>query len=451
MGIHDDPEKDNNIQPGIPSITGSGPETGLQKQIALQAAQLRAKSELIDNMIYQIRTLSNAIIGFSDLLSTEPLSNDQSEYIQEIHHAGHGLSVLVNDVLDWAQLLSGKLQVSKIKFYVADIIKDIENVLFWAVKEKGLDYQVITDPEIPACIYSDQERLLKCLLNLTVGAIRYAPQGDIRFHVHSETKSDQAYLCFDVIDNGVGITPDELETIFEPTDYRIEVDAESFSQLSRGLTVTAGLPLTKLLCEELGGTLEVVSRNHEELTFSLCIPAGVDPAREPKLGTISWERAVETQPSQESPQEEPSSPNTILLVEDQPSNRAVISLMLEALGVRVDTAENGEEAIIKAESGEYDLILMDIKMPRMNGYEATRQLRQNGLQTPIVALSAKVFDDAEHRQISTMFDGFLTKPVDSRKLSETLTMFFDRFSEQDEQGSECAGVGGSHSIEMGIE
>jgi CheY-like chemotaxis protein len=123
-------------------------------------------------------------------------------------------------------------------------------------------------------------------------------------------------------------------------------------------------------------------------------------------------------------------------VEDQHSNRTVISLMLEALGVQVETAADGEEALAKAADSTYDLILMDIKMPRMDGYEATRQLRQRGIQTPIVALSAKVFDEQEHHQISMMFDGFLTKPVDSRKLSETLRKFIKRLSDPNDQVSQ---------------
>jgi CheY-like chemotaxis protein/nitrogen-specific signal transduction histidine kinase len=432
MKTDENAAQQDNTQPGDCSIMGSGSDAGLQKQIVTQAAQLRAKSELIDNMIYQIRTLSNAIIGFSDLLSTEKLSQDQSEYVQEIHHAGQGLSVLVNDVLDWAQLLSGKLQITKTKFYTSEIIRDIERVLSWAAKDKGLDYQIITDPEIPARICSDQERLLKCLLNLTVSAIKYTPQGDIRLHVRSEQKSDKTFICFDVIDSGVGIAPEEIDKIFEPTDYRIEMDAESFSQLNRGLTVTAGLPLTKLLCEVLGGTLEVASQVNQGSTFSLRIPAGVNPSTEPRLGVMSWGHDTQEQESQQGP----PSQGVILLVEDQQSNRTVISLMLEALGVQVDTAENGEEALVKVNDNSYDLILMDIKMPKMDGHEATRHLRQKGIQTPIVALSAKVFNEEEHHQISMMFDGFLTKPVDSRKLSETLKKFFKGFSNQNDQASQ---------------
>ena len=425
MNTNDNPVQHSTTQPGGCSTTGSGTETGSQKQIVTQEAQLRAKSELIDNMIYQIRTLSNAIIGFSDLLSTEPLSQDQGEYVQEIHHAGQGLSILVNDVLDWTQLLSAKLQITKTKFYISDILKDIERTLLWAPIEKGLKYQIVTDPDIPACVCSDRDRLLKCLNNLTACAIKHAPQGNIQFRIQLKPEMGKSWLGFDITTLSDEINPEELNRIFDPSTCQIEMDEESFSQLSKGIAVTAGVPLTKLLCEKLGGSIELRNESGIGSIFSLCLPTGVNSETEPKLGVVSWER----EEPEEHPEPEAPSPNMVLLVEDQLSNRTVISLMLEALGVQVDTANDGEQAIAKVDTNVYDLILMDIKMPNMDGYEATRRLRQNGTQTPIVALSAKVFDENEYRHMSELFDGFLAKPVDSRKLSDTLKKFIACFTE----------------------
>ncbi|MHC4385946.1 MAG: response regulator [Planctomycetota bacterium] len=417
---------------------GSGSTADFQKQIIDQEAQLLAKSKLIDNMIYQIRTLSNAVIGFGDLLGTTDLSKDQNDYVQEIHHAGRGLSSLVNDVLDWTQLLSGNLRVAPTKFGLSEIIGEIEKMLSWASVEKGLDCQVVTDPELPAYLCTDLDRLLKCLVNLTASAIKYTSQGSVQFHIGAEHRGDEMIICFSVIDTGVGIEPNTLHHIFETQDYRIEMDEKTFSELSKGLTVTAGLPLIKLLCELLGGTIEATSEVGKGSTFSLRIPAGVDPMTEPKLSVISWKQDAEQQEPDEQPQQEPPSPNIVLLVEDQQSNRTVISLMLEALGIQVETAEDGEEALLKADSHVYDLILMDIKMPKMDGYEATKQLRQKGIQAPIIALSAKVFDGDEHHQISTLFDGFLTKPVDSKKLSEALKKYIKSLSDGQEQSSELS-------------
>lgn len=431
MDTNENRENISNVQPEERLAGDFQTEGGLQKQVTTQSAQLRAKSELIDSMIYQIRTLSNAVIGFSDLLSTEPLSPDQTEYVQEIQHAGEGLSALVNDVLDWAQLLSGKIQITKTKFYTLDIIKEIQKVLSSAAQEKGLDYQIVTDPEMPAYISGDQERLLKCILSLAISAAKYTQQGNVQLHIYSEQTGDNARICFDVINRDAQIAPEEVDGIFEPTNSGIGAGEESFLQFSHGQTVTAGLPLVKLLSEAMGGTLDVVSRVGEGTMFSLRTPSSVDPANDPKLGSISWEQDDERPDEvpqeealpEEPPQEEESSCSTVLLVEDQHSSRTVISLMLAAMGIQVETAEDGEEALVRAGENTYDLILMDIKMPRMDGYEATRQIREKGIQAPIVALSAKVFDEQEHHQISTLFDGFLAKPVDSRKLAEMLKKF----------------------------
>lgn len=184
-----------------------------------------------------------------------------------------------------------------------------------------------------------------------------------------------------------------------------------------GLKVTAGLSLTKHLVDLLGGTIEVQSQVGVGSTFSLRIPVGMDSDVQP-LQTSSDKK--DWQPTDKTT-------GGLLLVEDQQANRTVISLMLESLGVEVQTAVDGEDALEKIEQNSYSLILMDLKMPRMDGYETTRRLREKGIAVPIVALSAKVLDSDEHRQIIDMFDGFLAKPVDSRKLAEVLEKFIKGF------------------------
>ncbi|MEN8126834.1 MAG: response regulator [Planctomycetota bacterium] len=417
-------------------------------QIAQREALLQAKSSLIDNMIHHIRTLSNAVIGFSDLLLIESLKGDLSDYVQEINHAGHDLSLLANEVLDWTQLLAGSLKVTKIKFRLSDIITEIEKMLSWAAGEKGIEYEIVTDPDMPAYIFSDEDRLLKCLVNLTAGAIKHTSQGCIQLQVQMEQHNGDPTIRFDVIDTGEGIGPDTFKTIFEPTAYRIEMDEELLSQFNSSLTVTTGLPLTKQLCELLDGTIEAKSRVGEGSTFSIRIPAGLNPDKTPKLGPLGRDgEAAE----QDSRQPADVSQPTILLVEDQQSNRIVISLMLEALGARVDTAKDGQEALVKVEDNAYDLILMDIKMPKMDGYETTQQLREKGVGLPIVALSAKVFNEKEHHQILTIFDGFLTKPVDSRKLSGTLNKFVNGFSDKTEWVPDTLGPGSTPREAVAIE
>ncbi|HOM77145.1 MAG TPA: response regulator [Anaerohalosphaeraceae bacterium] len=390
----------------------------MQKQIALQEAQFYAKGRLMNNMAYQIRTLSNAIVGFSDLLLSEPLSPDQLEYVREINQAGNGLSALVNEVLDWTQVMTGRIAVSKTSCDLAELLGRLEAILRSAAREKGLACAVQLDPQLPDSIVCDSEHLYKCLLNLLSNAVKYTRKGSIRIHVRLDDSQAEPAVCFDVIDTGIGIEADKIDSIFDPAQKREESNEQVQTLFNLGLTVTAGLSLTKQLCHLIGGTIEVTSQVNSGSTFTLRIPAGLE------LSTRQ-ESPIYSHPKQET-QKSASEPALILLAEDQPSNRTVITLMLEAMGVRVDTAQDGREAVQKALQNTYDLILMDLKMPTMDGYEAAAQIRRQN-HVPMVALSAKVFDEDEHRRITALFEGFLTKPVDGRKLAQTLEQFIDSF------------------------
>lgn len=394
-------------------------EKDLQELIRQKEASIQAKGRLIDNMAYQIRTLSNAVIGFSDLLLSERLSNELTEYVREINQAGNGLSALVNEVLDWARLESGRLQVGRKECKLSNIIGPLERIVASSAADKALDYEIQVDPDLPARIVSDEDRLLKCLINLAANAFKFTDKGHVHIRVLFETRDGMPCVRFDVTDSGVGMTAEQMEQIFEPALRAEDANSEVLTMLDMGFTVTAGLPLTKQLIELLGGTLTVTSKPNVGSTFSLVLPTGIDTANAGKLGAWSKPAASPT----ETPADAVQHAASVLLVEDQQSNRMVISLMLEALGVTVETAEDGQEGVKKAADKKYDLILMDLKMPRMNGYQASRQIRRDQPETPIVALSAKVLGERENQQINDTFDGFLTKPVDSHKLSDTIRKF----------------------------
>ena len=390
----------------------------LQSLIMQKEAAIQAKGRLVDNMAYQIRTLSNAVIGFSELLLSERLSDEQVEYVHEINQAGEGLSSLVNEVLDWGRLESGRLRVNNNRCNLSGIIEHVETIVSSVASDKGLDYEIEVDPDLPSEILSDQEHLLKCLINLTANAFKYTQEGSVRIRIVPEYNEDKSHIRIDIIDNGVGIGPEKLKHIFEPTLRVEDVNNEVLTMMDMGIMVTAGLPLTKQLVELLGGTLKVTSELNIGSTFSVVLPIGLDVDEVSKLGAYSFMSQEE-----EKSEETPHVPASILLVKDQQSNRTVISLMLKTLGVSVETAEDGQDGFEKASQKEYDLILMDLKMPRMDGYQATQKIREIRSQTPIVALSEKVLNDKDNHEIATTFDAFLTKPVDSHKLSETIQKF----------------------------
>ncbi|MHC4999138.1 MAG: sensor histidine kinase, partial [Planctomycetota bacterium] len=158
-------------------------------QIADREVQIQIKGRLMENMAYQIRTLSNAVIGFSDLLLSEDISQNQNEYAQEINHAGYGLSALVSEVLDWVGVLSGDLTIQKTACDLTEVVDRLEQIVAAAASEKGLDHRVVRDPMLPEQIFSDDERLLRCLLNLVAIAIRNTPEGSVQVHVVMEERS----------------------------------------------------------------------------------------------------------------------------------------------------------------------------------------------------------------------------------------------------------------------
>jgi CheY-like chemotaxis protein len=226
--------------------------------------------------------------------------------------------------------------------------------------------------------------------------------------MEGKNESDSV-IRFDVIDSGAGIDEQKVTHLFEPDNYQIESDQGLITFLNMGFKITAGLSLTKHLVDFLGGTIEVASQVGVGSTFSLRVPVGMN--------------STESLSVKDEWQSTDMEPGTLLLVEDQQANRTVISLMLEALGAKVETAVDGEDALEKIKNNSYSLILMDLKMPKIDGYEVTRKIREQGISIPIVALSAKVLDTNEHSQITEMFDDFLAKPVDSRSLAKMLNKF----------------------------
>lgn len=382
-----------------------------------QEAALQAKGRLVDNMAYQIRTLSNAIIGFSDLLLTEELTLDQQDYAAEINTAGKGLSELVNEVLDWARLESGRLQITRTQCSLQAILDELEQTARPVALEKKLAFELDGDTTLPTTIVTDSERLLKCLVNLTANAIQYTREGFVRINVHNETRSGAAYVRFDIVDSGPGIAPEKLACLFEPTLEEEDAHAQVVMMLGRKLSAAAGLPLTRQLAELLGCSIEVQSAPGKGSTFSLLIPIDANTTFKP----------MQQQSESNSAEDKSFSSETvslpILLAEDQESNRTVIRLMLKAMGYEADTAKDGQEATELALSREYSLIIMDLKMPRMDGFEATRCLRDRQVTVPIVALSAISLNPDEKTRIGELFDGFLSKPIDREQLAAAVRKY----------------------------
>ena len=372
-----------------------------------------SKSEFLANMSHEIRTPLNAIIGFGDVLADGNLSDEQKGYVDTIRSSGKHLVVLINDILDFSKIEAGKLEVETIDCSVRKIFAVVESMMRPAATEKGLEFAVQENAELPAVIRSDPARLQQCLINLANNAIKFTEEGHVYVKVSLENKDDKPFIRFDVEDTGIGIALDQQGVIFESFTQADGSTNRKFG--GAGL----GLAITKRLAELLGGSLTLVSEPGVGSVFTLTVPAGVDVHSGPTLEQCDKEvMAGEKQQLQEQ-----RYTGRILVAKDVPTNQMLVRLLLEKMGFEVIIAGDGAEAVARALDETFEMILMDIQMPNMNGYEATRALRKEGITTPIVALTANAMKGDDKKCLEAGCDDYLAKPIDRKDLCEVISKY----------------------------
>ncbi len=367
-----------------------------------------AKSRFLANMSHEIRSPMNIISGFTDLLANEEMTDDQHEYARLIKKAGKSLLNIIDEILDYSKIEAGKLEVRHEQFSLKKLLGDIDSMMRILVDEKDVEFKVIGDERLPSIIRSDSARIHQCLVNLINNAIKYTDHGHIHLKVSLQHKDRKPFIRFDVEDTGIGIPVDEQENIF--ASFRQVNESDTRVHGGTGL----GLAITRKLAKLLGGELTVTSEEDKGSVFSLLIPAGVDVKSQPSIG-------------EEEPQVKPIPENytvvlsgKVLVAEDIQESRLVIDKFLKPLGLEVTLAEDGNQAIEKAREQTFDLILMDIRMPKLNGLEATRILRKEGITTPIIAQTAYAMTGDREKCLEAGCDDYITKPIDREKLTHIL-------------------------------
>ncbi|MDD5010646.1 MAG: ATP-binding protein [Phycisphaerae bacterium] len=375
----------------------------------------RAKGEFLAAMSHQIRTPMNAIIGFSEMLAEDNLDAEQKKQMRIIRDSSRHLLQLINDILDFSKIEAGRLDVDSSNVPLESILTATQSLMQPAAAEKGLQFEIIQNQPLPKFIRTDPARLKQCLLNLVGNAVRFTQKGFVKIKVSAENVSDKNYIRFDVEDSGTGISADKLERVFEPF---AQIDSASITRPhgSTGL----GLTITKHIVELLGGKITAQSSYGKGSTFSLFIPADVESHKHENHKKSP--SAAEGAPAK-ADNANIKLTGSVLVVEDSPTNQMLINLLLKKLGLQTELAENGLEAIKKVAAAKFDVILMDMLMPVMNGYEATKQLRKDGLQTPIIALTACAMKGDDEKCFAAGCTEYLTKPVDRKKLAETLAKY----------------------------
>ncbi|UCE48971.1 MAG: response regulator [Phycisphaerales bacterium] len=393
-------------------LEASAEQANLGEWQAIVANQ--AKSEFLANMSHEMRTPMNAIIGFSDILADDELTSEQKDHVNIIRDSGKHLLELIDDILDFSKIEAGKLDVEMADCSLKSLLARVESMVHHTVLEKGLKFEIREDKNLPANIHTDPDRLEQCLINLADNAIKFTEQGHVYINVSLEDKWGRPYVRFDVEDTGIGIASDQLEGIF---DSFTQADGSAARRYGgTGL----GLAITKHLAELLGGLLTVVSEEGKGSVFSLVIPAGIDVA---ERQTLVGKNIADRRDNKREKTELPTFSGHVLVAEDVRTNQLLCKSLLSRMGLEVTIAEDGDQAVQKALTGAFDIILMDIQMPNMNGYEATRTLRKKGITTPIIALTANAMKGDDKKCIESGADDYLSKPLERQRLFEKIRRY----------------------------
>ncbi|TFG48863.1 MAG: CBS domain-containing protein [Candidatus Brocadiia bacterium] len=388
----------------------------LAKQMAKEALKASAvKGEFLANMSHEIRTPMNAIIGFSEILAEGDLSEDQRNHVNIIRESAGNLLHLINDILDITKIEAGKLETEPVNISLGRILAVVESMMRPMASEKGLDFMVIRCGKLPAEIRTDGGRLRQCLTNLIDNAIKFTQKGHVYVKVSVEEKrvmgENMPFIRFDIEDSGIGIDADKHEMIFEAFRQADGSTTRKFG--GTGL----GLAITKHLAQLLGGDITITSEPEKGSVFTLTIAAGIYIR---KLKLIEEDEIATSFPSQQNSCEQEKFTGRVLVAEDSETNKTLIKLLLEKLGFEVEVVDDGEKAVNAVLSSSFDLIFMDIQMPNVNGYEATGKIREAGVQTPIIALTAHAMKGDDRKCLDAGCDDYLAKPVDRNKLLETI-------------------------------
>jgi len=392
-----------------------------------------AKSEFLANMSHEIRTPMTAILGFNELLYTEGEIGNAPPHrvnaIETIRRNGEHLLALIKDILDISKVESGQLEVERAECSPIEVLGDVASLMSVRAEGKGLALQISYDGVLPEFVWTDPTRLRQILVNLVGNAIKFTDEGSVLLVTRLlEHAPGGPLLQFDVVDSGIGMTEEQAARLFQPFT---QVDSSATRKYGgTGL----GLSISKRLAQALGGDLVPIVSGRTGCTFRLSVATGpLDGVRmleDPTGAIIDHAYWAEDMPVQKQ-----RVPARVLLAEDGPDNQALIAFFLRKAGAEVTIAENGRIAVdlarrAVADHNPFDVILMDMQMPVLDGYEATRQLRARGYRGPIVALTAHAMTGDRDKCVAAGCDDYASKPIDRDHLLALVAEHRDRNQQQ---------------------
>jgi CheY-like chemotaxis protein len=376
----------------------------------------RAKSDFVSRMSHELRTPLNAILGFAQLLEMDNLPEHQKTPVQQINRAGKHLLELINQVLDIAKIEAGKLEVEMLSINLPQLLNDTAAISQERIQNKGLTFNINLDAHLPQYVMGDPTRLRQVLINLIGNAIKFTDAGSITLNAIALTNQT---IRFEVIDTGIGMSEQAQARLFKAF---VQAD-DSITRKYGGTGL--GLMLCKEIVEALGGQISVVSEVGKGscFWFELPLPPAESQTQVPQLSAAPAQETTLSAPSASAILEG----KRLLLVEDNPVNQMVASKLLQKLGTTPDIANNGQEALDKLKLASYDLVLLDLEMPVMDGYTTICKIREEEgycddyRHQLVIAMSANALNEDKQRAFALGVDDYLTKPVNFVLLQSTLT------------------------------
>ena len=373
----------------------------------------KAKGEFLANMSHEIRTPMNAIMGMSLLALKAGLDEKPRDYVNKIHSAAGSLLGIINDILDFSKIEAGKMTIEESPFRLDELMAGLRMLFEEKCEEKGLLLTFDVDPDTPVFLTGDSLRLRQVLVNLLGNALKFTHAGWISLSCKPvERQGERVRVAFSVADSGIGMTRAQVRGLF-----RAFSQADSSTTRKYGGT-GLGLTITKLLVELMGGDISVESKSGEGTVVSLTCLLGVSD--ESRMVSGQSDGAHELAPPRLEGRH-------VLVVEDNPINQEIARALLEETGARISLAGNGREAVelLDGRDDTVDLVFMDLQMPEMDGYEATRRIRAKGAysRVPIIAMTAHAMVEEKDRCLAAGMDGHIAKPIEVRVMYKTLDAF----------------------------